>query len=57
MDRALEIINLSALVDDALFYDILQEYYAYIAACGWTDIEFDNALLEYIDNNWEDRLN
>lgn len=34
--------------------DIYQEYEQYLAATGWTDMEFDAAKLKRIDADWED---
>jgi hypothetical protein len=33
-----------------------QLYLSYISSCDWTDEEFNLKLLDYIDNNWEDKV-
>ena len=51
LDRAFQILNLVAMIDDC--QDVIDEFYSYLDACGWTETEFDAELLVRINNSWD----
>ncbi len=38
-------------------HEYWESYITYITECGWTDQEFDQELLERIDNQWQFLVN
>lgn len=49
--EANKLIVRMVLSDDCFYYYDL--YIAYIQACGWTNLEFDEETMRHIDKNWD----
>lgn len=58
MDRALLICDMIAITKsfdlEMLLWNELQ---LYLEKSGWTELEFNHALLDYIDSNWINQTN
>lgn len=58
MARALVICDMIAMTNSFELEMILRdELDLYLEKSGWTEVEFDMALLDYIDSNWIDQTN
>jgi hypothetical protein len=51
--KAFELIDNWTKAPSENFTEAYSTYLLFIAACGWTDQEFDRETLKRIDNSWE----
>lgn len=55
-DFAFELIRLAAISDEASYSHYMELYSQYLRECGWTDLEFDQEVLQRVDASWNTEL-
>lgn len=58
LDHAFKLIDLASITESFELQMILkQELDMYLESSGWTESEFDLALLQHINTNWTQNIN